>query len=70
MRQKGSIDFLKQYHLPITFLRQKKEERRLVICLGAGFCSPLGLPGWEKLVESISEHEKIQGKAIFECKAL
>lgn len=59
-------EFFEQHHLPITFLRQKFEQKKLLMCLGAGFSYPFGLPSWKELVYSISKNPKVNGKSVID----
>ena len=64
-KKKNSNEVLEKYHLLITHLRQKYEEKKLVMCLGAGFNMPLGIPNWDNLVRIIAEDESVQGIDIY-----
>ena len=65
-----STEFLTQNHLVITFLKQKMFKKKLALCIGAGFSFPFGLPSWKDLVKSISEHEQVNGKTVYENNVL
>lgn len=57
---------LKAYHKAITHMRQKKEDKELIMCLGAGINKFWNLPNWWELVRDISENKDVNGKSIFE----
>lgn len=70
IKRNYSIDFLKKNHLAITHLRQKMSEKKLVLCLGAGFSSQLKIPNWKKLVENIAKDNRVNGRTVLENKEL
>lgn len=57
--------FLKN-HIAITHLKQRLSEKKLVLCLGAGFSRPLKIPNWESLVKKIANDNRVKGTTVLE----
>lgn len=62
--------FLKKNHIAITHLKQRLSEKKLVLCLGAGFSLPLKIPNWKSLVEKIANDNRVKGTTVLKNKNL
>lgn len=55
---------VKEYHKAIIDMRQKVENKELILCFGAGVSKPWGIPNWNELVEKIAKNKKVNGEII------
>lgn len=55
---------LKQYHKEIIHMRQRKKDKKFILCFGAGVSKHWKLPNWDTLVDNIAKNTKVKGEEI------